>query len=151
MHLLAPEIHKLYKIKHHRTAPYQLLCYFQLELQNIETIPLVCVDPQLKIAANLYIAENKQLAYKEHLETAHSKCIYVDDSGTTEGVGAAARYCKWNGTDLVYQYYLGTAAQHTIYEAELVGILLVVQMIKNLKINKPIIIAVDNQAAAGAL
>ncbi|KAI0083096.1 hypothetical protein BDY19DRAFT_998865 [Irpex rosettiformis] len=78
--------------------------------------------------------------------------IYSDGSDIEGSVGAAAvMYIKQKRKErkTVLRYYLGTSEQHTVYEAELVGLLLALHLLKQVctRIAGTAVIALDNKAA----
>ena len=63
--------------------------------------------------------------------------IYCDGSSLKGGVGAAAVLYKNNEVIQVSRYYLGTLEEHTVYEAELIGIILVIHVLFKLTARSP--------------
>lgn len=49
------------------------------------------------------------------------------------------------------QYYLSSDTQHTVYEAELVGLILAITLLQDPNYLEDVTIAIDNQAAIKAL
>lgn len=78
--------------------------------------------------------------------------IYADGSGCEQAIGAAAVLLDENEMEVEkLQFRLGREHQHTVYEAEVTGLLLALQLINLHNINGPTRIWVDNKAAIQAL
>ena len=50
--------------------------------------------------------------------------IYSDGSGFKEGIGAGAWAKDRNGQHITRKYYLGDIQTHSVFEGELVGVIL---------------------------
>ncbi|KAI0337727.1 ribonuclease H-like protein, partial [Trametopsis cervina] len=78
-----------------------------------------------------------------------------DGSDIDGGVGAAAvLYTRGKRISQrkTLRHYLGTSGEHTVYEAELAGMLLALQLLRNIsaRIHGSVFIALDNRAAIQA-
>jgi len=77
--------------------------------------------------------------------------IYSDGSAVNNKVGAAAILTRPGKPHRILHFHLGPVSEHTVHEAELVGILLALQLIKTEKEGQTsFLIGVDNQAALTA-
>jgi ribonuclease HI len=77
--------------------------------------------------------------------------VFLDGSAHGGKVGAAAILIRKDKPDRVLHYHLGPESKHTVHEAELVGMILALHLIKMEKRNATSCsIAVDNQAALKA-
>jgi len=77
--------------------------------------------------------------------------VFSDGSAQNGKVGAAAILIRKDRPDRTLHFHLGTEAEHTVHEAELVGILLAIHLIGTKKRSATTCaIAVDNQAALQA-
>jgi ribonuclease HI len=74
--------------------------------------------------------------------------IFSDGSGYKGKIGAAAVMLS---TQESLQYYLGSIRWHMVFEAELVGILLALQLAAKYHNTKTLLIALDNQVAIWVL
>jgi ribonuclease HI len=74
--------------------------------------------------------------------------MYSDGSGFKGMIEAAA--IRPNTCDIL-QFQLGTERWHTVFEAELVGVLLALKILDKSCVGKTVLIALDNQAAILAL
>ncbi|CAG8577605.1 9895_t:CDS:2, partial [Acaulospora colombiana] len=74
--------------------------------------------------------------------------VYTDGSGFEGNIGAAAVLYRNGQMSRHLQYHLGTDKEHTVYEGELVGIILGLHLIKGIKGSRPkATVNLDNQAA----
>ena len=77
--------------------------------------------------------------------------IYTDKSSCKGGVGATA-VLFINGTQRrVLQYYLGTDKTHTLYKAEIVGMILAATMLQEYGFLDGVAIGIDNQGVIKAI
>ena len=76
--------------------------------------------------------------------------VFCDSSGLKDGIGAATVVMMpLEGPHL--QYLLGKDTVHMVFESELVGLLLVLQLLHRYPNARMTLIALDNQAAIVAL
>ena len=118
----------------------------------IESAPqLMAEDPRIKTS----IAKNREdsISYERN-DKADFKA-FSDGSGQDNGIGAAAILYKKNFVRPVkdVQAYLGTKSKHNTYEAEAVGVVLALWIIRNSAdvIGKSVSLYIDNQAIVLAL
>jgi ribonuclease HI len=74
--------------------------------------------------------------------------IYSDGSGYKSNIGAAAVV---PATGHALRYRLGKDTKHTVFEGELIGVLLALKLIETHRTARTALIALDNQAAIKAL
>ena len=158
-----PKDHPLYKhinhrrtgkIKKHKGPLHHLLRWFKPNVSAIEKIPATARSPTKtgKIPLIISIAESREESIKETESAPEEIQIYTDGSALEGKVGAAAvLFIKGRHTQTLH-YHLGSDAEHTVHEAELVGLLLGLHMLTTGKRRKTAaMIGVDNQAAIKAL
>lgn len=92
------------------------------------------------------ISTSKDKAKKLHQELEADVRIYADGSVTREGVGAAAVMTNNSGQQIALQLHLGLRNEHTVYEAELIGITLAARLLDR-NIRGKAVIFVDNKSA----
>ena len=98
------------------------------------------------------IPESKEESSKRDERAPKHVKIYLDGSMHDGNVGAAAVLVRNGKMAKVLHYHLGPASKHTVFEAELVGILMGLHLIdKTVKGSITFKIGVDNQAAIKAL
>ena len=77
--------------------------------------------------------------------------VYSDGSAIEGKVGTAALLTREDRTQRILHYHLGPEGEHTVHKAELIGILLAIQLVKTeCTVSTPIAIRADNQAALAA-
>ena len=77
--------------------------------------------------------------------------LYADRSGLEGNIGAAAAMYKDRQETKVLRFHLGALTDHTVFEAEAVGILLALHLLWLEWDTTKAIIQIDNQAVLGAL
>jgi len=98
------------------------------------------------------IADSKEAALDEALKYNDDVPlrVYCDGSGTDGGIGAAAVLYRHQSHRQTLHYHLGSADEHTVYEAECIGIVLALHMLINdtrSRFPNKVLIGSDNQAA----
>lgn len=93
------------------------------------------------------IASTKEQAIENHAANTDSIQVYTDGSGYKDNIGAAAILFRAGRHPRKLLFHLGTKDEHTVYEAEAVGLTLAAELIATEEdISFPISIFVDNQA-----
>jgi hypothetical protein len=74
--------------------------------------------------------------------------VYSDGSGSNGKIGAAAILFRTGVQPRILKYHLGTDKEHTVYEAEIVGLTLAAKLISTEpNLSFPLSISINNQAA----
>jgi len=158
----SPPEHPLYKpVKHtysknakrHRSPLHLLLDSASLNPKMIEKIPAKPRNPALtgKLPFTVSIALSKESSVAEDRHAQESVRIYTDGSAHNGKVGAAAVMIQPEQPHRILHYHLGTDKQHTVHEAENIGILLALHLIITERSrNRSFAIGTDNQAALEA-
>jgi ribonuclease HI len=157
-----PKEHPLYKIiKHRRTGKikkhqgpiHQLIRWFKPDVINTEKIPPTARNPSKigKIPVRISIADSREESI-EQMENAKEDLQVFSDGSALEGkVGAAAILIHKGRHIETLHYHLRLDKEHTVHEAELVGILLGMHLLNSRKGKKAsAMIGVDNQATIKA-
>ncbi len=157
-----PEEHLLYRImksrrigrtKKHKGPLHHLAKWFKININAMEKTPTVARDPSKagKLPFNLSIAESREDLIKETEEASKEIQIYMDGSVMEGKVGAMAVLIHEGRHTQMLRFHLGPDSEHTVHEAELVGILMGLHILSTEKNNgKLAVIGVDNQAAIKA-
>ena len=139
--------------KRHKTNIQLLLEIFEIDPTIYETIPPYGLPPAHCLPIDTHIAENKEKAIEEEAKDNATIKIYTDGSSQDGQVGASAvLYHVHNNIILeptnVLRYRLGTDKEHTVWDAEVVGGILALWLLKdsNSISRHPITIYSDNQA-----
>ena len=158
-----PPAHPLYKparfssnprTKRHKSPLHQLMQTYAVKTQETETISPAPRNPALthKRPFSISIAESKDDSIEEDSRASEAVRIYTDRSAQEGKVGAAALLIRQGEPNRVLHYHLGSSSNHTVHEAELVGILLGLHLIKtDRKGRTSYALGIDNQAAISAL
>ncbi|ETW79491.1 hypothetical protein HETIRDRAFT_428025 [Heterobasidion irregulare TC 32-1] len=117
---------------------------------QFEDIKAVRLDPKWQSAIQTSIAPNKDGAIEAEKQNRDEIQVYSDGSLIEGGVGAAAVLFRHGNEKARLHKHLGRAEHHTVYEAELTGILLALQLIQNEPPHRSASIALDNVAAIQA-
>ena len=96
-------------------------------------------------------AADKEEARREVMERRVQVEVYTDGSDIDGGVGAAAILYRDSQRQGTLRAHLGPSTLHTIYEGELTGILLAIHLLRKAGGWQTAEIALDSQAAIGAL
>ena len=138
-------------VKQHRAPIHELLHAFGIKPDETETISVVRRALGWKKEVKVRKAVNKEIVYKEGMDSRAGNKVFTDGSDIDGGVGAAAILFKDRRRRSTLRAYLGESTQHTVYEAELVGILLVAHLLRQEGCRQDVKIGMDNQAAIDAL
>lgn len=97
----------------------------------------------------------KEVALENATKTHWYLCykVYCDGSSHDRGIGAAAILYKNNHIVKTCRFHIGTSEEHTVYEVELVSILLALNLLTNLscQLTNTTLIGLNNQAVIHVL
>ena len=147
LHGLATRVKKR-NVVHHKTALHHLLHGLKLKPGTIETIIPRPTPPNSLTPFTTDIAASKEDASSDFQQCEDSTMIFTDGSCHNGQVGAAASLFVDKEHKATLRYHLGKATEHTVFEAEAVGLILAAQLLVRFRGAKyPASIYVDNQAA----
>jgi ribonuclease HI len=158
-----PQKHPLYKpirraarrqVGKHKAPLHHIASCLNTDPSEIETIPVIRTNPakRQENPIDIVIPKDKKDSKRVDAQAKEVIKVYTDGSLHNGGVGAAAILYRAGKRPRILKLYLGTAEQHTVYEAELVGLLLGIHLIKTERnSSKECAIGADNQAALKAL
>ncbi|KAJ3486122.1 hypothetical protein NLI96_g4454 [Meripilus lineatus] len=143
-------------VKAHRSPLDVILHAYGTEYGRMEKVSYIrpSLSPYWKPPFKVRIPPDKEQAKEEEeeLDERVQTIIYTDGSAQDGGVGAAAYMRRGRrGRERRMRAYMGTVEQHTVYEAELTGIILALWMARGEIIEGKLTICLDNQAAIRAL
>ncbi|KAI9430296.1 hypothetical protein BJY52DRAFT_1351176 [Lactarius psammicola] len=142
------------KTKRHKSPLQQLADAYKADPKDFETIPAIGRNLATieKRPFRTEIPKDKEESKRTDTHAPEHLKIYTDGSAHDGKVGAAAVMMKGDKITEKLHCHLGSTEKHTVFEAELTGILLGLQLIKNHEErNKTFALGVDNQAAIKAL
>jgi ribonuclease HI len=154
-----PEEHPLYKVtKHkntgktrrHRSPINILLGSFNINPRSVEKILTTTRHPvQIgELPFNIRIPDSREDSIIEATNASEEIQIFSDGSAMNGRVGAAAVLIRNGKAPRILQLHLGPDDEHTVHEAELVGIILGLQLLSTEKQGSTTcMLGVDNQAA----
>ena len=161
---LLPKSHLLYaqirsrsfgRAKHHLSPIHTLLRFANLDPKKIETISPVRRSPSYKTPFSLTIPSSKDavLALAQLTDFTAPVRVYSDGSSFEGGIGASAILYLKDRLIKMLRFYLGTGHEHTVYEAEGVGLVMGLHLLSTLhsRFTHPTILGSDSQAAIRAL
>ena len=154
-----PKTHILHKqvkraanryVNRHRSSLHEVMHTVGADTAKYECIRPYTWGPKWERRHQIEIAPDKATA--KGLMDTYKGChvVYSDGSGRDGKIGAAAVYTAANGRKQVRRRYLGPDTKHTVYEAELTGIMLALDIARGVRWTKQVYIMLDNQAAIKA-
>ena len=142
------------RVKRHKSSIDILASLLESDPDGMETIPAFRIDPALRRrnTVQVSIPSDKEASRSEDRSGGEEIKVYSDGSLHNGKVGAAAVLYRKGKRKKSLRIKLGSAMEHTIFEAELVGLILALQLIKTEKRGKvSCAIGTDSQAAVKAL
>ena len=162
-HASLPETHPLRKqyrlagarkVKRHKTALHHMTQLYGIKTNMVETLPVVRLNPaeMSRLPMKVEIPAGKEASAQLNAASRETIRVYSDGSAHDGKVGAAAILTRRGKPDHVLRYCLGTTEQHTVPEAEMVGVLLGIHLINTEKRNRTsCAIGLDSQGVIKAL
>ena len=142
------------KVKKHKSPLHMLANAYEMDPSCYEAIPVAARNPSKmgKELFKIHIPSNKEEFKREDMQAPEHVKIYTDGSVHNGKVGAAVVMFKDGKSIGRFQYHLGKDSKHTVFEAELVGVFLGLQLIKDKHANNiTYTIRVNNQVAIKSL
>ncbi|OJA11398.1 hypothetical protein AZE42_03955 [Rhizopogon vesiculosus] len=106
--------------------------------------------PEREPNVTTHVAQSTEEAIIEDTIAQEDLRVYSDSSAVDGGVGAAAVLMRGDVAVRRKRLYLGSDKEHTVYKAELIGMILAVQLLKEEGGKGTPVLGVDNQAAITA-
>ena len=112
--------------------------------------PAIC-PPNEDSVTHLRMARTREESKEDNVEDRAEVCVYLDGSGI-DGLAGAATVLFLDGLEVrSVHYQLGSLTQHTTYEAEVIGVLLALELLCQEQRAHMASIKLDNQAVIQAL
>ena len=158
-----PQAHPLHKpakkcaaraVKRHASPLHKLMSVYGVRPSDTESIRAAPRNPATshKRPFTVSIPADKEASTMEDKQATEVVKVYTDGSSQDGKVGAAAVLKRADQPTRKLHFHLGPSTHHTVHEAELIGILLGLHLIKtDKKAKTSYSIGVDNQAALSAL
>jgi hypothetical protein len=127
---------------------------YKVDPSLIETIYPATRHPTHPSPLSITIADSKKLSLTTDTaaQLSFATHIYSDGSGADGKVGGAAVWVRNGQVYKSLKFHLGALTEYTIYESELIRIILALELIRkpSQAVPHPICISLDNQAAIKA-
>jgi ribonuclease HI len=138
--------------KHNKSPLYHLFNAFEVKVSAMETISPVCHPQKWTSKLNIINHDNSQDTILSDIqaETEDDICIYWDSSGFEESIGGSAVMKRGSIMKKTLRFHLGSDKKHMVYEGEIVGMILVAEMIHNTPCTEKISLGVDSKVAIQA-
>ena len=152
-HPLRPKIDWIEKhdVRHHKSALHHLIHTLDIRPSEMETINPHPTKPNAIPPMMTHIALTKEETLEDHRNLTSRTKVYTDGSCTEGQVGAAVVLYIDDRKTSTLRYHLGSAEEHTVFEAEMVGLILAAHLLATShESTLPATILVDNQAAIQA-
>lgn len=152
-HPLHPLISRAAKhlVQKHLAPLHILLHTFSIQPSRMESILPVRFRANWKPKLLTLIPADKESALRAARNIQEDVVVFSDGSCIEDGVGAAAELYHRGELRSYATFYLGPSKEHTVFESELVGILMGLGMILELEPGQTrIVIGIDSQAAIRA-
>jgi ribonuclease HI len=155
-----PETHPLHPvfkirsrryIKSHRSALHELAHLLGLPPAEVENITPANFPPGEELKCKTLILNSADESIVRAMESTASTRIYSDGSGQDGNTGVAAVMYGPTGSPKVLRYRLGSLTDHTSFEAEAVGLMLALHLLRRKRDTQRATIWMDNQAVIQAL
>jgi ribonuclease HI len=141
-------------VKKHKSPLHTLLKVLDTDRDKLGTKPVAThnhAQPK-HIPFTVRVPPDKESSKREARRVSDEIQVFTDGSITDKKVGAAAILTRPGKAHRILHYHLGKSNEYTIYDAELAGITLGMQLIKTEKsARRKTTLGVDNQAAIAAV
>ena len=152
-HPLHPHIKWIEKhnIRRHKSALHHLIHSLDIRPSELETINPHPTKPNTLPPMLTCILPTKEKAIEEYGKLTSKTKVFTDGSCIDGKVGAAAVLYVDDRQISTLHFHLGSAEEHTVFEAEVVGLILAAHLLNTShEATFPAVILADNQAAIQA-
>ena len=135
---MLPTMHPLHKpinnvakrlIKKHPTPLHDLMHRYNIQPTKLETIKATRFDTKWRPQVTTLIAPNTDIAISNLREVNVDAKIFTDGSGANNKIGASTVLYRNGRPGNSLQFLLGSIHQHTVYEGEVIRVLLALHVI----------------------
>jgi ribonuclease HI len=119
--------------------------------ETMEKITPVRHFPKWTPDVEVSIATKEKDAIREDKQANECLRVYSDGSAVDGGVGGAAVLMRGKRMIRGKRFYLGSETEHTVYEAEMIGMILAVEILREEGREGTMSLGVDNQDAIRAI
>ena len=151
-HPLHPYIHRATcPIKRYKSLLHRLLQAHNLKSGELETIHPNHLHPAWAPPFHTSILQNEEEAIAFDKANVSLIKIYSDGSSTKGGIGVATIFYINGLQSQALHHHLGAKEHHTIYKAEIVGLILVATLLQHMNFLEEVTIATYNQVVIKAI
>ena len=155
-HPLHPALRRAasWRTKRHRLPLHHLADCLTVPPSKVENVPVVAANPALRqsLPFRISIPSDKDTSKRLEANANETIRVFTDGSMHNDKVGAAAILYRNGRPTRTLRLHIGLANHHTVYEAEMVGLLLGIHLIKTEpRSQTKCVLGADNQAAIQAL
>jgi len=137
--------------RRHKSPLHRIAEMYQFNPDDFETITPATISPKWTSKAWIQTIDDPTAAAQDaESERLDDVCIYSDGSGQNGNIGGAAILRRKGHTVKSIQMHLGKDTDHTVYEGEVIGLILAIELLKNTQRPQLVSLALDNQAAIRA-
>jgi len=115
--------------KRHPSSIHCLLNEFKLNPHDMETITPIRHYPKWEPDVDRQVAQSPEAAIIEDTIAQEDIRVYSDGSAVDGGVGGAAVLMRGDEAIRKKRFHLGSEKEHMVYEGELVGMILAVELL----------------------
>ncbi|KAG1762216.1 hypothetical protein EDD22DRAFT_778685 [Suillus occidentalis] len=138
------------QVSRHRSSLHKLTCIFSIIPADIETLNPASRAPSRSTPYEPRITD-RETAIAEHVQLEDNIQINCDRSGLKSNIGTVAVLFRTGSCPRTLRFHLSKDEEHTVFEAEEVGLTLAAQLLKMEEdLEFPISISIDNQVALRA-
>ncbi|KAF7354484.1 putative RNA-directed DNA polymerase from transposon X-element [Mycena venus] len=137
----------------HRSSIHHLLAAFPALRQQFETIDLQLdfASPPGVLKSNIAPTKDQATKDMERVVRRGGVCVFMDGSGYEGGAGAAAVAMKGTEVGTHRTKHLGSLVEHTVFESEVTGAILALDIVGSISRLREVDIFMDCQPAIQAL
>jgi ribonuclease HI len=143
------------KVKRHLSPIHHLIRFARVDPKKIETVSPARRSPGYAPSFKLVIPPSKDdaLPFAIITNSIAPVRVYSDGSGFEGGIGASALLYVKERLIKVLRVYLGTSREHTVYEAEGIGLVMGLHLLNGLsrQLTQTTVLGIDNQVIIKAL
>lgn len=148
--LYRPVLRCMRRYPHYHHSPLHKMFQAFPMIRNVETIETAPPSVSWNVQFTSSIAASHEEVIAALPQYAESLCIFTDRSGYEGGIGTSAVATDNKGQEHVRKKHLGSALHHTVFEGEVVGLILALNIIRSIPRTRSVTILADNQVAITA-
>ena len=137
-------------VKSHCAPLHEIMHMFKIGPDNFKSIKPCMSSPKDNHTFMVCIPRSKEEAKQEAVADCSEGLVFSDGSGHEGGIGAVAVLYRGSAEKQSLMKFMGHKERHTVFEAELLGLSLAAEMLKDESHVWSLMIGVDSQAVLWA-